>query len=444
MVLLCFLTLARQALGADIESRLRLLEETLNKQAETIKEQQKTINELKERSKTSNNASGEAIAPTSTMSKPEDQQATKATGLFGGSALMNPNISLVLDTYGYGSSLSNDELKKRGIQGYTQEGIDRNNGFNLDAAELYIYAPVDPYFNVYATIPVTENGAAVEEAYLVTTALPQGHQLKAGKFRSGVGRLNAQHPHVWDFVDAPLPYRAFIGGEGIVEKGAQYTYLPPWPFYTMLGVEVLQGDNNTLFGSDAAKGAHAYTAFAKASLDVSDNATILFGPSVLTGKTKTDTVQAAADFQGDSTLYGLEFTYKWKPSLFQGFKLQSEYLYRFQTGDLTDATLGTVQRLARYQDGLYLQGIYLMDRWEFGVRYDTLSLFKDDYILGGTKQDLSRKPWRASAMADYNFSEFSLLRLQYNHDESNVLGPVNHELFLQFILSIGAHAAHQF
>ncbi len=358
--------------------------------------------------------------------------------------MMNPNISLVLDTYGYASSLTNDELQKRSIQGYTQEGIDRRNGFNLDAAELYIYAPVDPYFNVYATIPVTENGATVEEAYLVTTALPQGHQLKAGKFRSGFGRLNAQHPHVWDFVDAPLPYRAFIGSEGIVEKGVQYTYLPPLPFYTMLGLEVLQGENGTLFGVDAAKWAHAYTAFAKASLDVSDNATILFGPSVIAGKTRTDTIQATADFQGDSTLYGFEFTYKWKPSLYRGFKLQSEYLYRSQTGDLTDATLGTVQRLDRYQDGLYLQGVYLWNRWEFGARYDALSLFKDDYNLGGTKQDFRRKPWRASAMVDYNFSEFSLLRLQYNHDESDVNGPVNHELFLQFILSIGAHAAHQF
>jgi len=73
-----------------------------------------------------------------------------------------------------------------------------------------------------------------------------------------------------------------------------------------------------------------------------------------------------------------------------------------------------------------------------------LSIFKDDYNLGGAQQDLGRRPWRATAMIDYTFSEFALLRLQYNHDESDVTGKPNDELFLQFIFTIGAHPAHQF
>ncbi len=438
--LLCILTAPGQAMGSDIEARILALEETLKKQEQTIKEQQRLIGELKTQITT--------MAPAEVVKgverPPEVQKTAQATGLFGGSYMMNPNISLVLNTYAYSSSLSTEELRNGGIPGYTTEGIDRRNGFNLDAAELYLYAPVDPYFNLYATIPVTEGGAEVEEAYFVTTSLPAGHQIKGGKFKSGFGRLNAVHPHAWDFVDAPLPYRAFLGGEGLIEKGVQYTYLAPLPFYTVLGAEVLQGDNNTLFGADAAKAAHAYALFAKASLDVSDYGTILFGSSFVTGKTKTDTIQADSDFTGDSTLYGLEFTYKWKPSKHQGFKLQSEYLYRIQSGDLTDTTLGSVQRLSRNQNGLYIQGVYLWDRWEFGARYDTLNLFRSDYTLDGTKQDLGRRPWRATGMVDYKFSEFSLLRFQYNHDESNVNGKANDEVFLQAIFSIGAHGAHQF
>ena len=427
---------------SEIESRIRALEEALKKQEETIKTQQIMINELKEQIKKDE----VAVIPESKETPPEIKKETKATGLFGGSALSNPNISIVLNTYAYSSNLTTDELKNRGISGYTTEGISRRNGFNLDAAELAFYAPVDPYFNLYVTIPVTEDGASVEEAYFVTTSLPEGHQLKAGKFKSGFGRLNSQHSHVWDFVDNPLPYLAFIssGDEGIDEKGIQYTYLAPLPFYTIFGLEILQGENKTLFGPDAAGGAHAYTAFAKASLDVSDNATILFGPSVITGKTKTDTVAANSDFTGDTTLYGLELTYKWKPTKYQGFKLQSEYLYRNQSGNLTDLGLGSVQRLDRNQDGLYIQGVYLWNRWEFGARYDTLGLFKDDYILAGAKQDEGRRPWRITGMVDYTFSEFSLMRLQYNHDESDVTGKPNDELFLQLIFTIGAHPAHQF
>jgi hypothetical protein len=339
-ILLCLLALPGHAFAeSEIESRIRTLEEALKKQEETIKAQQIMINELKEQIKKDE----VAIIPENKEQPTEIKKETKATGLFGGSALSNPNISMVLNTYAYSSNLTTDELKNRGISGYTTEGIDRRNGFNLDSAELAFFAPVDPYFNLYATIPVTEDGAQVEEAYFVTTSLPEGHQIKAGKFKSGFGRLNSQHSHVWDFVDNPLPYRAFIssGDEGIDEKGIQYTYLAPLPFYTILGVEILQGENKTLFGSDAAGGAHAYTAFAKASLDVSDNSTILFGPSVITGKTKTDTVVANSDFTGDTTLYGLEFTYKWKPTKYQGFKLQSEYLYRTQFGNLTDLTTST-------------------------------------------------------------------------------------------------------
>ena len=447
-IILFFLLLCLPALSApafaesEIESRIRTLEETLKKQEETIKAQQIMINELKEQVKKEEIA----VKPESKEQTPEIKEETKATGLFGASALSNPNISMVLNTYAYSSNLTTDELKNRGISGYTTEGLSRRNGFNLDSAELAFFAPVDPYFNLYATIPVTEDGASVEEAYFVTTALPEGHQIKAGKFKSGFGRLNAQHSHVWDFVDNPLPYRAFIssGDEGIDEKGIQYTYLAPFPFYTILGFEILQGENKTLFGSDAAGGAHAYTAFAKASLDVSDNATILFGPSVITGKTKTDTIVAGSDFAGDTTLYGLELTYKWKPTKYQGFKLQSEYLYRTQSGNLTDLTSGSIQRLDRTQDGFYIQGVYLRNRWELGARFDALSLFKDNYILAGAKQDLGRMPWRISGMADYTFSEFSLLRLQYNHDESDVTGKPNDELFLQFIFTIGAHPAHQF
>jgi uncharacterized coiled-coil protein SlyX len=439
-ILLCCLPLLPSYAFAEseIESRIRTLEETLKKQEETIKTQQIMINELKEQIKKDN----VAIISETEETPPETKKEAKPTGLFGGSALSNPNISLVLNTYAYSSNLTTDELKNRGISGYTTEGIDRRNGFNLDSAELAFYSPVDPYFNLYATIPVTEDGAKVEEAYFVTSSLPEGHQIKAGLFKSGFGRLNSQHSHVWDFVDAPLPYRAFIGDEGFSEKGVQYTYILPLPFYTIMGIEALQGESDRLFGADAASGVHAYTAFAKSSLDVSDNATILFGPSVVTGKTKTATVTADSDFTGDTTLYGLELTYKWKPTKYQGFKLQSEYLYRTQSGNLTET--GSTQRLDRNQDGLYIQGVYLWNRWEFGARYDTLSLFKDDYILAGTQQDQGRKPWRITGMADYTFSEFSLLRLQYNHDESAVTGKPNDELFLQFIFTIGAHPAHQF
>lgn len=481
-VLLCLFVFTSQALAGDLELRVQAMEETLKKQQKIIEEQQKIIQELKEQIGIQAAGEKQKVVTDSEMKKTAEitdqfggiapsvppktaaserdkqkspdlagwsgalQKETGKTGIFGGSALSNPNISFILNTYAYGSNLSDTELTNRNIPGFTTQGIDRRNGFNLDSGEIAIFAPVDPYFNLYATIPVTEDGAELEEAYFVTTSLPTGNQIKGGKFKSNFSRFNAQHSHVWDFVDQPLPYRAFFGfgDENLNEKGVQYTYVPQLPFYTIFGAELLQGDNEIMFGPDARSGPHAYTFFAKASLDLSDNATILFGPYAVTGSTNTSSVAPDSNFIGDSTLYGFEFLYKWRPSKYLGFKIQSEYLYRTQSGDLTDLTLTTSQHLDRNQDGFYIQGVLLKDRWEFGARYDILGLFKNEYKLGGANQDLGRKPWRTTAMVDYTFSEFALLRLQYTHDESDVNQKANNEFFLQAIFSIGAHPAHQF
>jgi uncharacterized coiled-coil protein SlyX len=425
--------------GSDIEPRLKALEETLTVQQKTIEEQQKVINEL--RNKLSESRKEVVAQP---EEKPVETKTQKATGLFGASDLANPNISLILDTFGYTSNLKESELGNRGVPGYTTEGIENRKGFNLESAELFLFAPVDPYFNLYATIPVTEDGAEVEEAYFLTTSLPYGFQLKGGKFKSGFGRINSQHPHAWDFADIPLPYRAFMGGEGVIEKGAQLTYLSPMSFYTLLGIEVLQGDNDVLFGPDAKSGPHVYTAYAKASFDIGDNSTVLFGPSVMTGKTKTGSIAEDTEFSGNSTLYGLEFTYKWKPSKQQGLTVQSEYLYRTQHGDLEDSVAVTTNSLKRAQDGLYVQGVYQIERWRLGARYDVLDLFKDDYILTGDNTDFDEKPWRATGMLEFNPTEFSRIRLQYNHDKSARDGKANNEMLLQLIFGIGAHGAHPF
>ena len=85
--------------------------------------------------------------------------------------------------------------------------------------------------------------------FFTTRSLPWGFQLKGGKFRSSIGRLNVQHPHVWDFADAPLVNRAFFGSDGLVEVGAQMNWLAPTPFYLLLGAELLQGENEASFGT---------------------------------------------------------------------------------------------------------------------------------------------------------------------------------------------------
>lgn len=470
---ICAIFLPRLASGNGLESRVRAMEETLKQQQKTIAEQQKVIDDLKAQVRTVKSVEEPKKGETATDSQETAKPATapardyrlddRSRGIYVESAspvtpynltkqtstpsLMNPAIGLTLDTFYYNSNLSNAELDSRGSPGFLKSPLDHpDQGFNLRATELTFFAPVDPYFNLYATIPFSEEGGELEEAYFVTTSLPAGFQLKGGKFKSGFGRFNALHPHAWDFVDAPLPYKLFFGGEGegLIEKGVQLTYLPSLPIYTILGAEILQGDNYVLFGPDAASGPHAYTGFAKASWDIADNHTILFGASVTGGKTLTDQIANDTRFSGDDTvLYGGELTYKWRPSRDSSFTLQSEYLLLDQKGNLEDLVNLTSNSLKRFQDGLYIQALYQWERWRIGARYGLMEIFKDDYILGGENTTFSGRPYVWTGALEYNPTEFSRIRLQYNYDKSDPNLP-NQEIFLQLILAVGAHGAHPF
>lgn len=436
----------------DLAARLNRLDAELSRQAETIREQQKVIEELKSRLSgtvsAENRAKPELSANTTTA-------GSMSSGIFGGSLMTNPYVSVILDAKGYVSNQKNGALASRGVPGYTTEGQGLKNGFNVDAAELMIFAPVDPYFNLYTNIPVTDAGATLEEAYVVTTALPEGFQIKGGRFKSNATRLNSQHPHAWDFADLPLPYRAFLGPEGIGgDNGVQLTWMPPTPVYTLLGFEALQGSNPLLFGDDDSWGPHAFTAFGRVSIDTSDNSSLYLSPWVMFGSTRTGGILPADNvtgnsfnLRGNSVLYGMEALWKWKSGL-RKMTLQGEYLYLVQNGTLTEidpvgAQVGTVP-LQRHQDGFYLQALYGFDRWTVGTRYDRMEIFADTITRDGVQQPYSGRPWRLTGSLEYNFTEFSRLRAQFSHDRSDRGGRVNNEGILQFTFTIGAHAAHAY
>ncbi len=141
---------------------------------------------------------------------------------------------------------------------------------------------------------------------------------------------------------------------------------------------------------------------------------------------------------------GFEIAWKWKPSTQRGLTLQGEYLRLSQEGDLEDFGAATVEPLVRRQDGLYAQGIYRMNRWRIGGRYDRMEVGSDTFRLSGAEQDFGGSPWRATGSLEFNPSEFSRIRLQYTHDRSARDGRENNEVIAQFIVGIGAHAGHAF
>lgn len=381
--------------------------------------------------------------------------AAPARPATAGESAFNPGISLILSgTY---TNLSQDPEGFR-IDGFIPSGGEvgpPSRSFSLGESELTISASVDPYFRGYFTAALTpENEVEVEEAYLQTLALGGGATLKGGRFFSGVGYLNELHPHAWDFADAPLPYKAFLGGN-LGNDGVQLKWLAPTETFLEFGVEAARGGEFP--STDRNKnGSTLGTAFAHVGGDVGVAHSWRAGLSYLRTSPRErefEDSDALHAFSGKSRTAIADFVWKWAPegnALERNFKLQGEYFRRKETGtlafDVENQELADAYRAT--QSGWYLQGVYqFMPRWRVGLRHDRL-----DHGTVSLGPDLPAEalpilqaydPKRNTAMLDWSPSEFSRLRLQLARDESR-RGETDNQLWLQYIMSLGAHGAHRF
>jgi len=394
-----------------------------------------------------------------------------------GENAFNPAISLILSgTY---TDFSQDPTARQ-ITGFVPSGMEAApRSFSLGESELTLSAGVDPYFRGYFTAAVApDNSVDVEEAYVQTSALSNGFGLKAGRFFSGVGYLNELHPHAWEFTDAPLAYKAFFGGQ-LGADGVQLKWLAPTETYFELGAEA--GRFLSFPATDAERnknGLMSGTVFAHVGGDVGVSSNWRAGlsyvrtdPSDRTFDTTargTDAATGAAvdrsshnSFSGKSETWIADLVWKWAPdgnAVQTNFKLQGEYFRRREAGTLSatvaaDPCAGAcTDSYDARQSGWYLQGVYqFMPRWRVGLRYDRLQYGSVDVGLidNGTltPDDLPvlrpYSPQRGTLMVDWRPSEFSLLRLQYAQDKST-LGETDNQLWLQYIMSLGAHGAHRF
>jgi hypothetical protein len=308
----------------------------------------------------------------------------------------------------------------------------------------------DKFFGNLTFSVLPDNTVSVEEAFIRTIGLQEGLTLKAGRFLSGIGYLNEQHAHVWDFVDAPLPYRAMLANQ-LGDDGVQVRWLAPVEsFLVEFGAEGLRGDSFPAGGA-ANKGNGTHSFFLHIGGDAGISNSWRAGLSRLNARAVDRVTGDEADpdkFTGTSKLNIADFIWKWAPngnSTITNFKFQAEYFQRKENGSFTSIPpLGT-DDVDGKQSGWYAQAVYqFMPRWRAGVRYDEVKADPVSATLAGSVLDpAGHKPTRESAMIDFSNSEFSRVRLQFNRDQSRP-DVVDNQVFLQYIMSIGAHGAHQF
>ncbi len=340
----------------------------------------------------------------------------------------------------------------------------QQRGFNARNIELAFDGAVDPYFEGFANIVFkldndNQTEVEVEEAFLQTTSLPFNLQLKAGQFFAAFGRINQMHPHAWDFADAPLVHGLLLGPDGLRGVGAQMSWIVPVPWYSQLlfGVQNGRGGTGYSFRNPGDGGIFfdrrttdrelrglqdcVWMPRWENSVDLSPTQTVLAGVSGAFGSNETGA-------NSRTQIYGGDFLYKWKSANAEGgfpfVKWQTEVMYRrFEAGRGINESFPVMETFHDW--GMYSQVLWGFKKgWVAGIRGDYFDAEDSRFTDSLDRQSRSR----VSANLTWYPTEFSKIRLQYNHDFIDdtffMAGRDVDSVFLQFEFILGAHGAHKF
>lgn len=287
--------------------------------------------------------------------------------------------------------------------------------FLFEELELGLQAVVDPYVRADVFIAFTpEEGVDIEEAYVTSLSLPAGLQLRGGTFFSPFGRLNQQHPHVWEFVDAPLANNRLLAEESIRGPGVELGWLAPLPWFAELrlagqSVAPTEEDRDELTG--VVRLLNYFSLSEKTTLGIG-----------LSAARRDEGQDAFRD------LGAVDLHLRWRSLERRSYiALQSEvYLRRFRG----------IEDAGDTEDGGYAQLFWKPGaRFGYGVRYDWAPT-EGDETEEGTEH-------RYGVLAGFFPSEFQRIRLQVSYDRR----PGERdgwEALLHLEFGMGAHGAHPF
>ncbi|HEY2952610.1 MAG TPA: hypothetical protein VGK40_08510 [Verrucomicrobiae bacterium] len=377
-----------------------------------------------------------------------------------------------------GTSTAND-IEKLETGGHDP----KQRGFTVENIETTFEGKVDPYLRAQAAVvlqidPQGESFIELEEAYAESMSLPANLQLRAGQFFTEFGRQNQTHPHAWDFVDQPLVMGRFLGDDGLRSAGGRLSWLMPTPFYSELYFAVQNSQGPTVHSFRNENEGEPFFGRVSRQGTVKNLGDMLFVPRYLTSFNLSDAQTIVAGASGafgpngtgrETQLYGVDLFWKWKPvNHHAGFPFVSwateGMVRRYKAGafnwdlngdglldadEMADPATGLPALLPREtltDYGIYSQVLFGFHKgWVAGLRGDYVApteRARYEAILGARDLDRATR-WRISPNLTWYPSEFSKVRLQYNYDYRQHIGP-DHSIWLQWEFLLGSHAAHKF
>jgi len=335
-------------------------------------------------------------------------------------------------------------------------GHDPNrNGFSIQNVELTLSGSVDPFFDAQTNLIflINEEGETVvelEEAFLLSTALPLGLQIKAGQFFTEFGRQNVQHPHSWQFVDQPVILSRLFGGDGLRSQGGRISWLSNLPWYSEFQFSIQNASGETAKSFLSAPGEEiggftlleyearsiydfmSHTSW-KNGFDLNNTTSANLGLSYLNGPNSS----------GENTrtkIRGADLFVKWQAVRSQkGFPfiaVHTEYLHReYQALDKQNPLHATLDDYGMFSS----LSIGYKPGWIAGFRYG----YANSNTADTTDTERSKRT-RFSSNLTWHPSEFSKIRLQHNLDQTPYIEKTAHSIWVQFEFNLGKHMAHTF
>ena len=335
--------------------------------------------------------------------QPQQPQQQRSTLSF------NPDIGVIGDF-----RASYNSIGKRNIEAY------------LNETEISLQAAVDPYlradfFLSFGRDPETKKyGVEVEEGYLTTLSLPAQLQLRLGKFREAVGRINPVHPHALPFIDMPNAYVNYFGEEGLNDEGLSLSWLiPNKKFYQELTFQATSGLSESPIFYRGDNNRFLYLGHLKNFFTLTDNATLELGFTGITGPN---------DSSRTTSIAAADLTYKWKPvqmNTYRSLTWQNEFYY---------GHANYLQNVPINSFGLYSMLQYqIAKRWFLTGRYD----------YGQKPFNKTIEEQAYSLTAGWYATEFSKLEWEAKTTDDNI-NTRFYQVWLRWIFVIGAHGAHQY
>ncbi len=318
----------------------------------------------------------------------------------------NPDISVITDVRSW----------------YTSKGR-RNVDTEVHEVESSFRSVIDPFARADIYIGMGhEDGQfefELEEAYLTTLSLPYRLQLRIGKFRNTVGKINRIHPHALPSVDIPAVYTNFFGEEGLNDQGTSLSWLlPNMSFFQELTVEVTRGPRESESFALNEGNRLLYTGHFKNFWDLSEDKSLELGLTAIAGPN---------EFERTSWIGGIDVTYRWKPLRFNTYRsltVQGEtFVSNKDTPDSVIKSWG-MYALVNYQ---------LARRWFVLGRFDHSDLPDD-------------ASWNESAVSTtlgWYLTEFQ--KLEFGLKTS--WGPSFDQTYqglVRLVFVIGTHGAHEY